>query len=81
MAKDKDTVDASVVSETAKTADTVTSPATKAEAPKKVKRKFLLKEGKHSVSDEIRAVKGDIIESDDDLVAIHGKEKFERVVD
>lgn len=77
MAKTEKSAEATGVSQVTETKDTVVST----EATKKVKRKFLLKEGKHSVSDEVRVPKGSIIESDDDLVAIHGKEKFERVVD
>lgn len=59
--------------------DTVVS-TTEAKATAKKKHTFRLLAGKHSVSDEVRLVKGDLVESDDDLVALHGKEKFEYVV-
>lgn len=87
MAKAKESVDATVVPESNELVDP-TVEATKTEEPKvevavvkASKPKFRLLAGSHSVSEFVRAKKGDVIESDDDLVKLHGKEKFEYVVE
>lgn len=85
MAKAKESVDATVVPESNELVDP-TVEATKTEEPKvevvkASKPKFRLLQGSHSVSETVRARKGDVIESDDDLVKLHGKEKFEYVVE
>jgi hypothetical protein len=79
MAKTEKSVEDTGVSATTEAKDPVVS-TTEAKAPSKKKHTFRLLAGKHSVSDEVRLVKGDLVESDDDLVTLHGKEKFEYVV-
>ncbi len=79
MAKTEKSVEDTGVSATTETKDPVVS-TTEAKATAKKKHTFRLLAGKHSVSDEVRLVKGDLVESDDDLVTLHGKEKFEYVV-
>ena len=79
MAKTEKPAEDTTVSTATEAKDPVVS-ATEVKAPAKKKHTFRLLAGKHSVSDEVRLVKGDLVESDDDLVALHGKEKFEYVV-
>jgi hypothetical protein len=79
MAKTEKSAEDTAVSATTEAKDPVVS-TTEVQAPSKKKHTFRLLAGKHSVSDEVRLVKGDLVESDDDLVTLHGKEKFEYVV-
>lgn len=73
MAKSKET-DETVTSD----AESVLAPAASAPEVKSTKRKFKLLGGKHHVGSKVYQV-GDYIESDDDLVAIYGRPKFELV--
>ena len=86
MAKAKESVDATVVPESTELVDPAVTVAS-TEEPKvevavaKESKQYRLLQGSHSVSESVRIRKGDVIESDDDLVKLHGKEKFEYVVE
>jgi hypothetical protein len=87
MAKAKESVDATVVPESTELVDPAVTVASTEElkvevaVAKESKPKYRLLQGSHSVSESVRIRKGDVIESDDDLVKLHGKEKFEYVVE
>ncbi len=87
MAKAKESVDAPVVPESSELVDPAVTvapteePKVEVAVVKASKPKYRILQGSHSVSEFIRIKKGDVIESDDDLVKLHGKEKFEYVVE